>query len=72
MRGAVHKVDDLLKTIVERSDNEIKNYISFIDNTAYSIFVLVVFIALIIGILVSKSILSGIIQLKETMIQVMN
>ncbi|NQY63329.1 MAG: methyl-accepting chemotaxis protein [Alteromonadaceae bacterium] len=70
MRGAVHKVDDLLKTIVERSDNEIKNYISFIDNTAYSIFVIVVFIALIIGILVSKSILSGIIQLKETMIQV--
>jgi len=70
MRNTVHKVDDLLKAIVKRSDKEIDDYISFIDTLAFSAFFLVLIVSSVSGLLVSKSILSGINRLKSTMTKV--
>jgi methyl-accepting chemotaxis protein len=67
MRKAVHQVDDILDKLVTLSKNEVVAHTKFVDLVAYSVFFVVLIIAIGFAIFVSRSILSGINQLNETM-----
>jgi len=67
MRKIIHQVDDLLSRIVKRSDAEIADYIVFIDTLAYSIFFVVLVVVVLSTGYISRSILNGIVNLKDTM-----
>lgn len=67
MRKTIHQVDDLLSRIVKRSDKEISDYIAFIDTLAYSIFFVVLVVVVLSTGIISRSILTGIVNLKDTM-----
>jgi methyl-accepting chemotaxis protein len=67
MRKAVHQVDDILDKLVTLSKNEVVAHTKFVDLVAYSVFFVVLIIAIGFALFVSRSILSGINQLNETM-----
>lgn len=67
MRASVHRVDGILKILMEVSHKEVKEHTEFIDLLAYSIFAVVVVIAASFATYISKNILSSINHLKRTM-----
>ena len=67
MRAIVHQVDSELITLLANSDAAVKDDVSFVDSLAYSLFSIVLIVALISAWLVGKSILSRISQLQSTM-----
>ncbi|MBA6232339.1 MULTISPECIES: methyl-accepting chemotaxis protein [unclassified Colwellia] len=67
MRKVVHQVDDILDKLVTLSKNEVVAHSKFVDLVAYSVFFVVLIIAFGFALFVSRSILSGINQLNETM-----
>jgi len=67
MRTAVHQVDSVLTALVKKSNENVKEHVKFVDITSYSVFFIVLAIAIAFALYVSKSILSGINQLKDTM-----
>ena len=70
MRATVHQVDDLTSKLVVKTQKTIEDHVFYVDTISYSVSIIILIIALVFGIVVSRSILSGITQLKDTMNQV--
>jgi len=70
MRTTVHKVDDLTAKLIIETKEAVEEHIFYVDTLAYSVSIIILVIALVFGIIFSRSILSGITQLKDTMNQV--
>jgi len=70
MRATVHQVDDLTSKLVVKTQKTIEEHVFYVDTISYSVSIIILIIALVFGIVVSRSILSGITQLKDTMNQV--
>ena len=70
MRAAVHQVDGNLEKLLISSKSKVEEYNSFISKLAYSVFLIVLVVAVLVAIYVSKSILSGLTRMKETMLEV--
>lgn len=70
MRSTVHQVDDLTAKLVVKTKKTIEDHIFYVDTIPYSVYIVILVIALVFGVIVSQSILSGITQLKGTMNQV--
>lgn len=67
MRNIVHQVDKELLQIVSMGDAAVKDDISFVNTLAYSLFCIVLLVALVSAWLVGKSILDRINNLQHTM-----
>lgn len=67
MRAAVHKVDGVLEGLMKMSHEDVEAHTQFIDMLAYSIFFIVIVIAVAFATYISKNILSGINHLKDAM-----
>ena len=70
MRSTVHQVDDLTAKLVVKTKKTIEDHIFYVDTISYGVSIVILVIALAFGVVVSRSILSGITQLKDTMNQV--
>ncbi len=70
MRGAVHQMDDVLKQLLQKSQAAVDEHTSFVNTFAYSLFLLLLIIAVAFALIVSRSILTRITELKETMSQI--
>jgi methyl-accepting chemotaxis protein len=70
MRATVHQVDDLTSKLVVKTKKTIEEHVFYVDTISYSVSIIILIIALVFGVVVSRSILSGITQLKDTMNQV--
>ena len=70
MRATVHQVDDLTTRLIVKTEKAIEEHVFYIDSISYSVSIIILIIALVFGVVVSCSILSGITQLKDTMNQV--
>jgi len=70
MRATVHKVDDLTAKLIVKTKEAVEAHIFYVDTLAYSVSIIILVIALVLGIIFSRSILSGITHLKNTMNQV--
>jgi methyl-accepting chemotaxis protein len=67
MRNTIHQVDTVLKKLVNKTQQEIKDYADFINAIGISISALVLIIASITTWLLGQSILKAIVSLKTTM-----
>ena len=67
MRSTVHKVDDLTAKLIVKTKKAVEEHIFYVDTLAYSVSIIILVIALVFGIIFSRSILFGITQLKDTM-----
>ena len=67
MRAAVHQVDSQMKTVISKSEQAVKDDVQFASTLAYSLFIVVLAIALVSAWFISQSILSRISSLKDTM-----
>jgi methyl-accepting chemotaxis protein len=67
MRAIVHKVDNKLVQLIAKSEKVVKDDVAFISTVAYSLFTVVLIIALISAWLIGKSILNRIYNLQHTM-----
>ncbi len=70
MRATVHQVDELTTRLIVKTEKAIEEHVFYVDSLSYSVSILILIIALVFGVVVSRSILSGITQLKDTMNQV--
>ena len=70
MRATVHQVDDLTTRLIVKTEKAIEEHVFYVDSISYSVSIIILIIALVFGVVVSRSILSGITQLKDTMNQV--
>jgi methyl-accepting chemotaxis protein len=70
MRATVHQVDDLTSKLIVKTQKTIEEHVFYVDTISYSVSIIILIIALVFGVVVSRSILSGITQLKDTMNQV--
>jgi len=70
MRTTIHQVDKILKNLQLVTEQEIKNYVSFIETLTYSIILLVLIIAIAIAWAINKNILGSIITLRNTIVKV--
>ncbi len=67
MRSTVHKVDDIMKLLVTKSETAVNENIIFVNTLAYSLFFIVLVVASASAWLISRSILTRISSLKNTM-----
>ena len=67
MRAAVHKVDNMLATLVKQSNKRVNSDVRFSEMSSFIVFLIVLAIAITFALYVGKSILNAINQLKETM-----
>ena len=67
MRNAIHQVDETLVTLLNKSQVAVDDNVSFVDSLAYTLFFIVLAIALTFAWLVGKSILDRINTLQKTM-----
>ncbi|TWX55277.1 methyl-accepting chemotaxis protein [Colwellia hornerae] len=67
MRKAVHQVDEILDKLVLLSKSEVVEHTKFVDLVAYSVFCIILIIAISFAFFVSRSILLSINELNETM-----
>jgi methyl-accepting chemotaxis protein len=67
MRNIVHQVDEQLNNVVTRSDTVVDEDVSFVNTMAFSLFTVVLFIALVSAWLIGRSILERIYYLQHTM-----
>ena len=70
MRNVVHNVDNELQKLLVKSEQAVKDHVSFVNTVAYSLFILVLLIALMSAWLIGKSILNRISHLQSTMSQI--
>jgi len=70
MRKAIHQVDEQLKKLLVSSKNNVEEHNVFVNQLAYSMFFIVLILATAFAFYVSKSILSGITELKDAMVNV--
>ncbi|RHW76846.1 methyl-accepting chemotaxis protein [Colwellia sp. RSH04] len=70
VRATVHKVDNNLASLVSVSKEAVDENIQFTNTLAFSLFTIVLIISLASGILISKSILSRIDNLRSSMNQI--
>ncbi len=70
MRAAIHQVDDKLEKLISSSKANVEEHNVFVHQLAYSVFFVVLIAATGFALYVSKSILSGITRLKNTMVEV--
>ncbi|PKI12995.1 methyl-accepting chemotaxis protein [Colwellia sp. 12G3] len=67
MRNVVHQVDNELKKLTSKSEEAVKDSVSFVNSLAYSLFLIVLLVALASAWFVGKSILNRIRNLQLTM-----
>jgi methyl-accepting chemotaxis protein len=67
MRNVVHQVDEQLNNVVTRSDTLVEEDVTFVNTLAFSLFTLVLVIALVSAWLIGRSILERIYYLQHTM-----
>lgn len=67
MRDIVHQVDSKLEALIVKSEAAVKEDVSFVNTLAYSLFTIVLAVALASAWLIGKSILDRIRQLQTTM-----
>jgi len=67
MRATVHKVDDLTAKLIVKTKKAVEDHIFYVDTLAYSVSIIILVVALVFGIIFSRSILFGITQLKDSM-----
>ncbi|MFT6985286.1 MAG: methyl-accepting chemotaxis protein [Psychromonas sp.] len=69
MRETVHKVDNLLATMVKKVDGAVAEYLSFIEKLTYSIFALAILSATLISWFLGKGIIAAITLIKNSMVR---
>jgi methyl-accepting chemotaxis protein len=67
MRNVVHQVDSKLQQVISNSEDAVDKHIKFVNMLAYSLFTIVLVIALISAWLIGRSILERIRNLQNTM-----
>ena len=67
IRNVVHQVDSELEKIVSNSEAAVKENVEFVNTLAYSLFTLVLMVALVSAWLIGRSILDRINHLQQTM-----
>jgi len=67
MRSAVHEVDTVLERLLTSSKEAVSAHKSFVETSAYTVFFIVLIVAISFALIMSRSILTGINQLNETM-----
>lgn len=67
MRSAVHKVDNMIATVVTVSKEIVVEHANMVNVVAYSVFAVVLTLAILIALVVSRSILSRINNLNDVM-----
>jgi methyl-accepting chemotaxis protein len=72
MRSTVHQVDDLMAKLIVKTKESVEEHIFYVDTLSYSVAIVILVIALILGVIVSRNILAGITKLKDTMLKVSN
>ncbi len=72
MRATVHQVDDITAKLIAKTKDAVEDHIFYVDTLAYTASIIILVIALIIGLIVSRNILTGITKLKTTMQNVSN
>lgn len=70
MRTTVHQVDEILDRLLTNSKNKVDEHNVFIHQLAYSVFFIVLFLAISFAFYVSRNILSGINLMKNNMLEV--
>jgi len=70
MRTTVHQADDILKQLVNKSEQAVIDDSNFVDTMAYSLFVIVLIIGVLLAWFISKNILTRITDLKKVMVQI--
>jgi len=72
MRSTVHQVDDFTAKLIVKTKDSVEEHIFYVDTVSYSVSIIILIIALVFGVIVSRSILAGITKLQETMLKVSN
>jgi len=67
MRKTVHQMDQFISDLMAKVEQDIKDHVLYVDTISYGVSTAILLIAVITAFWVSRSILSGITQLKETM-----
>lgn len=70
MRAAVHKVDKMIATVIKVSKENVVEHTQLVNLIAYSVFAIVLVLAMLIALTVSRSVLSRINKLNNVMKQV--
>jgi len=69
MRETVHKVDNLLISVVKKVDSAVAEYVLFIDKLTYSIFALAIITGTLISLFLGKGIITSITLIKSSMVR---
>lgn len=69
MRETVHKVDNLLISVVKKVDSAVAEYVRFIDELTYSIFALAIITGTLISWFLGKGIIASITLIKSSMVR---
>jgi methyl-accepting chemotaxis protein len=67
MRKTVHQMDKFITSLMTKTEQDIEDHVLYVDTISYSVSALLLLIAVIFAVWVSRSILTGITQLKNTM-----
>ena len=67
MRAAVHKVDQVLASLLSTSKKAVEEHMNVVQMSAFTVFFIVLIVAIAFAVFMSRSILSGINRLNETM-----
>ncbi|MFT5758000.1 MAG: methyl-accepting chemotaxis protein [Alteromonadaceae bacterium] len=67
MRTTVHQMDKFITSLMVKTEQDIEDHILYVDTISYSVSIGILLVAVIIGLWVSRSILSAITHLKATM-----
>ena len=70
MRGTIHQVDAKLEKLLLTSKANVEAHNSFVHQLAYGVFFILLILSSGFAMYVSKTILTGITQLKESMVEV--
>lgn len=70
MRSDIHKVDDVLEKLLSKSIEEVESYTSYVDTIAFSAFFIILAIAITLALSISRSVLTSITRLQDTMIAI--
>jgi len=69
MRETVHKVDNLLVSVVKKVDSAVAEYVRFIEEITYSIFALAILSATLISWFLGKGIIAAITLIQSSMVR---
>jgi len=70
MRSEAHKLDDILKTLLIKVDESIKQYTKFIETVTYSVFFITLMIGISLSYYISRGVMSGVNNVQKEMLNI--